>query len=77
MKNNYKKKLLHRLKTDIYKIKDKHTVLDKFHQRYKGGIKMKRCRIRNAPFIKRIYLRKCHRVHYYVELYKTDVECVS
>ena len=55
----------------------KHTVLDKFHQRYKGGVKMKHRRIRNAPYIKHIYLRKCHRVHYYVGLYKTDVECAS
>ena len=55
----------------------KRTVLDKFHQRYKGGVKMKRRRIQNAPYIKLIYLRKCHCVHYYVGLYKTHAKCAS
>ena len=55
----------------------KRTVFDKFHQRYKGGVKFKRRRLRNVPFKKPAYLRKCHCVHYYVGLYKTDVECAS
>ena len=55
----------------------KRTVSDKSHQRYKGGVKMKRRRIQNASYIKLIYLRKCHRVHYYVGYCMTDVECAS